>query len=78
MPAFDAATLLVRRLLRECEGKLDPSLFFHARRDCIVNLAHVSQIRTLEFRSSLSSCSRTVERLLLHGSIASSSEDREP
>ena len=44
---LSTATLLVRRLLRECEGKLDPSLFFHARRDCIVNLAHVSQIRTL-------------------------------
>ena len=44
---LSAATLLIRRLLRECEPKLDPSLFFHARGDCIVNLAHVSQIRTL-------------------------------
>ena len=44
---LSTATLIIRRLLRECEPKLDPSLFFHARGDCIVNLAHVSQIRTL-------------------------------
>ena len=44
---LSTATLIIRRLLRECERKLDPSLFFHARGDCIVNLAHVSQIRTL-------------------------------
>ena len=41
------ATPLIRRPLRECERKLDPSLFFRARRDCIVNLGIVSQIRLL-------------------------------
>jgi two-component system, LytTR family, response regulator len=41
------ATPLIRRPLRECERKLDPSLFFRARRDCIVNLGIVSQTRLL-------------------------------
>ena len=38
---------LVRRPLRECERKLDPSLFFRVRADCIINLGRVSQTRTL-------------------------------
>jgi two-component system, LytTR family, response regulator len=43
----NSATPLVRRPLRECERKLDPSLFFRARADCIVNLGRVSHTRTL-------------------------------
>jgi DNA-binding LytR/AlgR family response regulator len=41
------ATPLIRRPLRECERRLDPSLFFRARPDCIVNLARVKQTRVL-------------------------------
>ncbi len=41
------AAPLVRRPLRECERKLDPSLFFRVRADCIINLGRVSQTRTL-------------------------------
>jgi len=39
------ATPLIRRPLRECERRLDPSTFFRARRDCIVNLGRVKQTR---------------------------------
>ena len=41
------AAPLVRRPLRECERKLDPSLFFRVRADSIINLGRVSQTRTL-------------------------------
>ena len=41
------ATPLIRRPLRECERKLDPSLFFRAGPDCIVNLARERQTRVL-------------------------------
>jgi DNA-binding LytR/AlgR family response regulator len=34
---LSCATALIRRPLRECERRLDPSLFFRARGDCIVN-----------------------------------------
>jgi two-component system, LytTR family, response regulator len=44
---LSCATPLIRRPLRECERRLDPSLFFRARGDCIVNLEHVSQTRAL-------------------------------
>jgi DNA-binding LytR/AlgR family response regulator len=42
----DAAPL-IRRPLGECERRLDPSLFFRAGGDCIVNLGRVSQTRIL-------------------------------
>ena len=38
---------MVRRPLRECERKLDQSLFFRARRDCLINLSLVRQTKTL-------------------------------
>jgi DNA-binding LytR/AlgR family response regulator len=44
---LSCAAPLIRRPLRECERRLDPSLFFRARGDCIVNLGRVSQTRTL-------------------------------
>jgi two-component system, LytTR family, response regulator len=37
--------LLIRRALKECERRLDSSLFFRASRDCIVNLSYVKQPR---------------------------------
>jgi two-component system, LytTR family, response regulator len=37
--------LLIRRALKECERRLDSSIFFHASRRCIVNLSHVKQPR---------------------------------
>ena len=40
-----ASSVVIRRPLRECESRLDPSIFFRARRDCIVNLAHVQNVR---------------------------------
>jgi DNA-binding LytR/AlgR family response regulator len=47
------ATALIRRPLRECEGKLDPSTFFRTRRDCIVNLSRVKQMRMLDAKRFL-------------------------
>ena len=44
---LSCATPLIRRPLGECERRLDPSLFFRARGDCIVNLGQVSQTRML-------------------------------
>lgn len=40
---LSSAPLLIRRPLPECERRLDPSLFFRARHDCIVNLGCVRQ-----------------------------------
>jgi two-component system LytT family response regulator len=37
--------LLIRRALKECERRLDSSIFFRASRRCIVNLSHVKQPR---------------------------------
>ncbi len=44
---LNSATALIRRPLRKYERKLDPSLFFRARVDCIVNLGRVIQTRAL-------------------------------
>jgi two-component system LytT family response regulator len=37
--------LFIRRTLKECERKLDSSIFFRASRHCIVNLSQVKQPR---------------------------------
>jgi two-component system, LytTR family, response regulator len=37
--------LLIRRALKECERRLDSSIFFRASRRCIVNLSHVKRPR---------------------------------
>jgi DNA-binding LytR/AlgR family response regulator len=42
------AAVLVRRLLPECERRLDGSTFFRATRDCVINLLHVRQTRLLD------------------------------
>jgi DNA-binding LytR/AlgR family response regulator len=47
------ATALIRRPLRECECRLDPSTFFRTRRDCIVNLRRVKQMRMLDAKRFL-------------------------
>jgi DNA-binding LytR/AlgR family response regulator len=47
------ATALIRRPLRECECRLDPSTFFRTRRDCIVNLNRVKEIRVLDAKRFL-------------------------
>jgi DNA-binding LytR/AlgR family response regulator len=47
------ATALIRRPLRECECRLDPSTFFRTRRDCIVNLNRVKQMRMLDAKRFL-------------------------
>jgi DNA-binding LytR/AlgR family response regulator len=47
------ATALIRRPLRECECRLDPSTFFRTRRDCIVNLSRVKQMRILDAKRFL-------------------------
>lgn len=47
------ATALIRRPLRECECRLDPATFFRARRDCIVNLSQVKQMRMLDAKRFL-------------------------
>jgi two-component system LytT family response regulator len=41
-------TVLIRRLLRDCERRLDSSTFFRATRDCVINLTHVKQTRLLD------------------------------
>jgi len=38
---FASGKLLIRRTLRHCERRLDPSIFFRANRSCIVNLSRV-------------------------------------
>jgi LytTr DNA-binding domain-containing protein len=50
---FSNATALIRRPLRECECKLDPSTFFRTRRDCVVNLSRVKQMRMLDAKRFL-------------------------
>lgn len=50
---LDNATALIRRPLRECECRLDPSTFFRTRRDCIVNLNRVRQMRMLDAKRFL-------------------------
>jgi DNA-binding LytR/AlgR family response regulator len=47
------ATALIRRPLRECECRLDPATFFRTRRDCIVNLSRVKQMRMLDAKRFL-------------------------
>ena len=47
------ATALIRRPLRQCECRLDPSIFFRTRRDCIVNLSQVKQMRMLDAKRFL-------------------------
>ena len=42
---FPHGKLLIRRSLKDCEGRLDSSMFFRASRDCIVNLSQVKQPR---------------------------------
>jgi DNA-binding LytR/AlgR family response regulator len=44
---LSCAAPLIRRALQECERRLDPSLFFRARGDCIVNLRRVREARRL-------------------------------
>ena len=50
---LNGATELIRRPLRECEGRLDPATFFRTRRDCIVNLSRVRQMRMLDSKRFL-------------------------
>ena len=50
---FNDATALIRRPLRECECKLDPFTFFRTRRDCVVNLSRVKQMRMLDAKRFL-------------------------
>jgi DNA-binding LytR/AlgR family response regulator len=45
---FPDGAVLVRRLLRDCERRLDASTFFRASRDCVINLTHVKQTRLLD------------------------------
>jgi len=47
------AAALIRRPLRECECRLDPATFFRTRRDCIVNLSRVKQMRMLDAKRFL-------------------------
>jgi two-component system LytT family response regulator len=42
---FPHSKLLIRRSLKDCERRLDSSIFFRASRDCIVNLSQVKQPR---------------------------------
>lgn len=42
---MNSGSVLIRRPLRECALRLDPHLFFRARRSCIVNLGQVRQAR---------------------------------
>ena len=50
---FNDASALIRRPLRECECRLDPSTFFRTRRDCVVNLSRVKQMRMLDAKRFL-------------------------
>ena len=49
----DDSSALIRRPLRECECRLDPSTFFRTRRDCVVNLSRVKQMRMLDAKRFL-------------------------
>jgi DNA-binding LytR/AlgR family response regulator len=42
---FPHGKLLIRRSLKDCERRLDSSIFLRANRDCIVNLSQVKQPR---------------------------------
>jgi two-component system LytT family response regulator len=42
---FPHGNLLIRRSLKDCERRLDSSIFFRASRDSIVNLSQVKQPR---------------------------------
>jgi hypothetical protein len=50
---FHDSSALIRRPLRECECRLDPSTFFRTRRDCVVNLSRVKQMRMLDAKRFL-------------------------
>jgi DNA-binding LytR/AlgR family response regulator len=50
---FNDSSALIRRPLRECECRLDPSTFFRTRRDCVVNLSRVKQMRMLDSKRFL-------------------------
>jgi DNA-binding LytR/AlgR family response regulator len=50
---FNDSSALIRRPLRECECRLDPSTFFRTRRDCVVNLNRVKQMRMLDAKRFL-------------------------
>ena len=50
---LNGATAMIRRPLRECEDRLDPATFFRTRRDCIVNLSRVRQMRMLDSKRFL-------------------------
>lgn len=50
---FNESSALIRRPLRECECRLDPSTFFRTRRDCVVNLSRVKQMRMLDAKRFL-------------------------
>jgi DNA-binding LytR/AlgR family response regulator len=50
---FNDSSALIRRPLRECECRLDPSTFFRTRRDCVVNLSRVKQMRMLDAKRFL-------------------------
>jgi two-component system LytT family response regulator len=45
---FPHGKLLIRRSLKDCERRLDSSIFLRASRDCIVNLSQVKQPQLLE------------------------------
>jgi two-component system LytT family response regulator len=45
---FPDGAVLVRRMLRDCERRLDAATFFRASRDCVINLTHVKQTRLLD------------------------------
>jgi len=49
----DDSSALIRRPLRECECRLDPCTFFRTRRDCVVNLSRVKQMRMLDAKRFL-------------------------
>ena len=42
---FPDGKFLIRRSLKDCERRLDSSIFLRASRDCIVNLSQVKQPR---------------------------------
>ncbi|MGA7393079.1 MAG: LytTR family DNA-binding domain-containing protein [Terrimicrobiaceae bacterium] len=45
---FLDGTIVIRRILRDCERRLDASTFFRASRDFVINLTHVKQTRLLD------------------------------
>lgn len=44
----DATIVLIRCAFHKCERNLDPSTFFRTGRDCIVNLAHVKEVKIFD------------------------------